>query len=102
MFLTVSRDLSTDKQTRRIEPLSNSTWSDKKEKLKNSDHNLSNDGWRKKMTLCQFPDLPIDFCEYECIEALNFDPKKPIFLSKWKFREPVENGALRTFFEHLY
>ena len=56
----------------------------------------------KILTLCQFPDSPIDFCESRCIEALYIDAKKPTFWSKWKFREPVENGALRTFFEHLY
>ena len=100
--MTVSRDQSFDKYQNGIEPFRNSKLSDKSEKRNNSNHISTNGGLRKILNLCQFPDLPIDFCEYECIEALNFDPKKPIFLSKWKFREPVENGALRTFFEHLY
>ena len=76
MFLTVSRDLSTDKQQRGIEPLNNSTLSDKRAKMKNSYYNLSTDGWRKKMTLCQFPDLPIEFCENQCISPLRFHISK--------------------------
>ena len=70
MFLTVSRDLSTDKQFKGIERLSNFTLSDKSAKRKNSNHNFPNYGLRKNLTFCQFPDLPIDFCKNECIEHL--------------------------------
>ena len=51
MFLTVSRDLSTDKQFKGIERLSNSTLSDKSAKRKNSNHNFSNYALRKKIDL---------------------------------------------------
>ena len=77
--MTVSRDQSFDKHQNGIEPLRNSKLSDKSEKRKISNHISTNGGLRKIMTLCRFPDLPIDFCEYGCIEALNFDPKEPIF-----------------------
>ena len=66
IFLTVSRDLSTDKQQRSGWPLSDSTLSDKRLKRRNSNHSFSNQGLRKKLTLCQFPDLLIEFCENEC------------------------------------
>ena len=48
MFLAISRDLSIDKKQRGIEPLSNFTLSDKREKMENFDHYLSPDGARKK------------------------------------------------------
>ena len=67
MFLVVSRDSSTDKHQKGIEPLHNSTLSDKSGKTKNFNHYYPNGALRKILTLCQFPDLPIDFCEYGCI-----------------------------------
>ena len=75
MFLTGPRDLSTDKHQKGIEPLRHSTLSDKSEKRKISNHIFTNDALRKILTLCQFPDPPIDFCEYRCIEALYIDAK---------------------------
>ena len=79
MFLTVSRDSSTDRQQKANSVLINSTLSDKSEKRRNSNHTSRNDALRKILTLCQFPDPPIDFCEYRCIETLYIDAKKPTF-----------------------
>ena len=80
MFLTVSHDLSTDQHKKGIERLSDSTLSDKSPKMKNSNKNSPNGPPRKFLTLCQFPDLPIDFCENWCIERLPFDLEMP---EKW-------------------
>ena len=78
-FWTVSRDLSTDIHQKDPKPLSHSKLSDKSEKRKNSNHISTNDALRKILTLCQFPDSPIEFCESRCIEALYIDAKKPTF-----------------------
>ena len=63
MFLTVSRDSSTDKQQKANSVLINSTLSDKKVKSKNSNYYLPSETRTKFLTFCQFPDLPIEFCE---------------------------------------
>ena len=70
MFLAISRDLSTDSEFKRIERLNNSTMSDKSAKWKNFDYYFSNYALRKNLTFCQFPDLPIEFCESGCIGRL--------------------------------
>ena len=79
MFLPISRDLSTDKHQKVIERLPDSIERDKSPKMKNSNQNSPNGPSRKILTLCQFPDSPIDFCESRCIEALYIDAKKPTF-----------------------
>ena len=77
MFLTVSRDLSTDQHQKGIERHPDSTVSDKSPKMKISNKNSPNGPPRKILTLCQFPDLPIEFCENRCIERLHFKVEKP-------------------------
>ena len=77
MFLPISRDLSTDKHQKVIERLSDSMVSDKNPKMKNSNQNSPNGPSRKKLTLCQFPNLPIEFSENRRIERLYFDLEKP-------------------------
>ena len=72
MFLTVSRDSSTDKQQKANSVLINSTLSDKKVKSKNSNHYLPSETRTKFLTFCQFPDLPIEFCEKKCIGVLPY------------------------------
>ena len=63
MVLTISRDLSTDKQKRGHRSLRNSTWSDKSYQKKNLDENYENGPEFTNLTLCQFPDLPIGLYE---------------------------------------
>ena len=77
MFLTVSRDLSTDQHQKGIERLPDSTLSDKSPKMNSFNQNSRSGPPRKILTLCQFPDLPIEFCENRCIERLYFDLEKP-------------------------
>ena len=63
MVLTVSRDLSADRQNRVHLCVSQSTWSHFSHKRKNFNHNRGNGNEFSFLTFCQFPDLPIDFCE---------------------------------------
>ena len=58
-----SRDLSTDKQNRVYLCVNQCTWSDFSDKKKNFNHDLRNGPKFSFLTVCQFPDLPIDFCE---------------------------------------
>ena len=52
----------------------------------------------KILTLCQFPDLLIDFSENRRIERLYFGLEKPEKWSKWFYFDPVRSGPLRKFF----
>ena len=72
MFLTVSRDLSTDKQNRVHLSLSQSTCSEFSDKKKNFNHIRGNGREFSFLTSCQFPDLPIVFCETWSHLALAF------------------------------
>ena len=65
--LAVSRDSSTDKQQRVKQHLSNSTWSDKSPKKECLSSNCRNGPRREFLIHCQFPDLPIEFCENRLI-----------------------------------
>ena len=58
-----SRDLSTDKQNRVYLCVNQSTWSDFSDKKKNFNNTHGNGNEFSFLTSCQFPDLPIDFCE---------------------------------------
>ena len=69
MRLTLSHELSTDKQQRAIETLNNSTLSDKSQKRKDFHYRYRNGPSRKFLIHCQFPDLLIDSCEKEWIET---------------------------------
>ena len=77
LFLTVSRDLSTDKQQRGIERLINSTLSDKRLKTTESNHKLSNETVRKNFDLMEISWLLIEFCENQQIERLPWYMRKP-------------------------
>ena len=70
MFLTVSRDLSTDIHQKDPKPLSHSTLSDKSPITNKLNQNSSNGPMRTFLTFCQFPDLPIEFCENGCPKPL--------------------------------
>ena len=72
MFLTVSRDLSTDRHQKDPKPLSHSTLSDKSLITNKFNQNSSNGPMRTFLTFCQFPDLPIEFCEKKCIGVLPY------------------------------
>ena len=76
LCLAQSRDLSKDKQNKGFISLSKITLSDISAKKKNSDQNSRNGGRRKILTFCQFPDLPISFCENHTFTALAFDVLK--------------------------
>ena len=65
----ITRDLSTDKQQKPIEPLNNFTLSDLSQKMRNFHHWFRNGPSGKILIHCGFPDLPIGFCEQKCIEA---------------------------------
>ena len=52
----------------------------------------------KILTLCQFPDLLIDFSENRRIERLYFGLEKPEKWSKWFYFDPVRSGPLLKFF----
>ena len=73
MFLTVSRDLSTDRHQKDPKPLSHSTLGDKSLITNKFNQNSSNGPMRTFLTFCQFPDLRIEFCENECPKPLWFD-----------------------------
>ena len=73
MFLTVSRGLSTDRHQKDPKPLSHSTLSDKSPITNKFNQNSSNGPMRTFLTFCQFPDLPIEFCEKGCPKPLWFD-----------------------------
>ena len=77
MFLAVSRDSSTDKHNKRCERLNHSKLSDKRRKRRNFNHKPWNGPLRKILTFCQFPDLPIEFCDIECSEHLYFGMETP-------------------------
>ena len=77
MFLPISRELSTDKHQQVIERLLDSMKSDKSPKIKNFNQNSPNGPPRKNLTLCQFPDLLIEFYGNRWIERLYFDLEKP-------------------------
>ena len=98
IFLTVSRDLSTDKQQRGIEHLSKSTWSDKSPKKECLNSNCWNGPRRKFLTHWQFPDLPIEFCEKRPIEHVSLSSRTRKIQTNWQFLEPVKNGSRKTFF----
>ena len=100
MFLPISRDLSTDKHQKVIERLPDSIERDKSPKMKNSNQNSPNGPSRKILTLCQFPDLLIEFSGNRCIEHLYFDLEKPEKRSKLFNFYPVRSGPLRKFFRH--
>ena len=76
MFLPISRELSTDKHQKVIERLIDSMKSDKIPKMKNFNQNSTNGPPRKILTLCQFPDLQIEFSGNTCIERLYFSLEK--------------------------
>ena len=102
MFLTVSRDLSTDRHQKDPKPLSHSTLSDKSPITNKFNQNSSNGPMRTFLTFCQFPDLPIEFCENGCPKPLWFHIKNPEKRSKWMLFEPVWNGRMRKVFEHSH
>ena len=61
LWLSLSRDLSTDKQNKSFRGLNNFTLRDKSQKTKIFNHNCENGPQFKILTFRQFPDLPISF-----------------------------------------
>jgi len=50
------------------------------------------------LTFCQFPDLPIAFCERQSLSAIPFHMKLSQISSKLTFDEPILSGVGFAFF----
>ena len=102
MALTISRDLSTDKQNRVHLCVSQSTWSHFNDKKKNFNHTRGNGNEFSFLTSCQFPDLPIVFCECRTYLCMAFYHVLMEIYSKSGFIRPFTNGNEFSFFEYLH
>ena len=97
-----SRDLSTDKQNRVHLTLSKSKWSHFSDKKKNFNHNHGNGNEFSFLTSCQFPDLPIVFCESRNQVALAFYHIILEIYPKSGFKRPFSFGSKFSCFESLH
>ena len=97
MVLTISRDILTDKQNKVHLSLNQSTWSDFSDKKMNFNHNRRNGPKFSFLTVCQFPDLPIVFCECRSHLCLAFHHILMEIYSKNGFVRPLSSGPKFSF-----
>ena len=97
-----SRDLSTDKQNRVYLCVNQSTSSDFSDKKKNFNHDLRNGPKFSFLTVCQFPDLPIDFCECRSHLCLAFYHILMEIYSKIGLVRPFSSGPKFSFIGCLH
>ena len=101
MFLTMSRDLSTDKRNGVYLCVNQSMWNDFSDKKKNFNHNRRNGPKFLFLTVCQFPDLPIVFCDCWSHLCLAFHHILMEIYSKRGFVRPLSNGPKFSFWRYL-
>ena len=102
ILLIVSRDWLTDKQKRVHLALSKSTWSHFSDEKKNFNHTHRNGSKFSFLTSCQFPDLPMVFCESRNQVALAFHHILLEIYPKSGFKRPFSFGSKFSCFESLH